>query len=146
MSKDLINKIYEGIVSRYIKPSCVNVSEILNESFDLRDGNPPETFVSFFKINSDTDDNMFINANSCITMTKKLNGIITLLDIEMTLEEINDEEEDIICFREQGLPHCGLVYLVGSLTKIQEAKATLSFLAAKKFRTIKDINSSILTR
>lgn len=143
MSKDLINNnIYEGIASRYIKPSCIENNKILDDSFDLRDGKPPETFVSFFKIDLDEEQNMFIAADSCIVITKKPNGIITLLDIKITLEEINDEDDDIVCFKEQRLPHCGLIYLVKDLTKIQEAKTTLSFLATKKFRRIKDINST----
>lgn len=143
MSKDLTsaNKVSRGMASRYIKPSCIEHDKILNESFDLRDGNPPERFVSFFKIDLDTNEKMFIAANSCITMRKKPNGAIALLDIKITLEEINDEDDDIICFKEQGLPHCGLIYLVRDLTKIQEAKATLSFLAAKNFSIIKDIDS-----
>ncbi len=143
MSKYLINsnKISEGIASRYIKPSCIETDSILNESFDLRDGDPPEIFVSFFKIDSDEDENMFITANSCITINKKPHGAITLLDIKITLEEVNDEGDDIVCFKEQKLPHCGLIYLVKDLTKIQEAKTTLSFLATKKFCRIKDIKS-----
>lgn len=141
MSNDLTieKNILDGILSRYIKPSCIKGDAISNEAFDLRNGKPPETFVSFFKIENNTDENMFINANYCIKFEKKPAGAIILLDVANVLEEVNDEGEDIIKFFEEKLPHCGLIYLVKDTVKVQEAKTTLSYLAKKRFRLIQNI-------
>lgn len=135
------NEILEGIISRYIKPDWINGNDILNVAFDLRDGEPPETFVSFSKIENNTDESMFNNANCCIKFRKKPTGAIILLDVENVLEEVNDGDEDIIKFFEEKLPHCGLVYIVGDTGKVQEAKTTLSYLAKKRFRLIQNIET-----
>ncbi|WP_321919789.1 hypothetical protein [Paraburkholderia tropica] len=66
-------------------------------------------------------------------------GSIALLEIEEALAEVNDEIEPIIGFVEKGLPHCGLVYLTPRQEKIQEAKATLCFLAKNRLSSVKTI-------
>lgn len=80
-----------------------------------------------------------MEAKKIIKIIKKPNGAVTILDVAKALADINDEGQDIIRFVKKGLPHCGLVYLSKSLTKIQEAKTTLSFLASERFRLVKCI-------
>lgn len=142
MSQNLAitSKIDTGTISRYIKPSFMENGKILNEAFDLREWTPPEKFVSFYKVEENDEDKNFILAIDYLSITPKKNGAIILLDIEESLEEVNDEVEDIIAFTEQDLPHCGLIYIdEKNLTKIQEAKTTLSYLASDRFRYIRDI-------
>ncbi len=145
MSQNLtdISRINDGIVSRYIKPSLMKEGKILNEAFDLRDRTPPEEFVSFYKVEKNEINLMFTYALSFIKMTISPNGLITLFNVEEVLESINDEDDDIIAFSEQSLPHCGLEYLTNNLTKILEAKTTLSYLAQQKYSFIKDIEKDI---
>ena len=144
MSQNLTSiSMHSGNVSRYIKPSFIKDGKILNEAFDLRDRTPPEKFVSFYKIEKNEISLMFTSALVFIKMTISPNGLITILDIEEVLEFINDEDKDIIAFSEQSLPHCGLEYLTNNLTKILEAKTTLSYLAQQKYSFIKDIEKDI---
>ncbi len=134
--------LVNGIVSRYVKPLFLgNNFTISPDLFDLRDGKPPEEFVSFFKVNEDNKEKNFSSAIDCLPFTPSLNGAMILLDVEESLEEVNDEEDNIISFTEQRLPHCGLIYLTTNLTKIQEAKTTLSYLATNRFSFIKDIKA-----
>lgn len=145
MSQNLTDssRINDGIVSRYIKPSLIKEGKILNEAFDLRDRTPPEEFVSFYRVEKKEINLMFISALGFIKMNISQNGLITLLDVEEVLENINDEGDDIIAFSEQNLPHCGLEYLTDNLTKIQEAKTTLSYLAQQEYSFIKDIEEDV---
>jgi len=138
-SQIMNNNLIDGIVSRYVKPSFIKNNIISNDLFDLRDMTPPEEFVSFYKVDDIDEDIRFTTAKSCLRMSISQNGAIVLLDIDEVLDEINDEEIDIISFTEQNLPHCGLNYITSSLTKIQEAKTTLSYLASQRFKFIKDI-------
>lgn len=145
MSKSLSvssSKIYYGMASRYVKPSFVESSTILNEAFDLRDRTLPEKFVSFNLLNKSDENSMFHESIHFLKITPKENGAIIILDIKEALEEVNDEIENIIEFIDKILPHCGLVYLSKNLTKIQEAKTTLSYLAKDRFRFIKDIKNN----
>ncbi len=143
MSQSLVtaSNIDEGIVSRYVKPSFMEDGKILNEAFDLRDKKPPEQYVSFYLASESSDKENYTQALSFLRMSPKPSGAITLLDVQEVLEEINDEEDDIITFLEKDLPHCGLVYLSNNITKIQEAKTTLSYLATNKFEYIKNIQN-----
>ena len=143
MSQSLVTtlSVDKGTVSRYVKPSCIEDGKILNEAFDLRDRKPPEKYVSFYLLSTDNQREQFSQAFSLLRMASKPNGGITLLDVEEVLEEINDEEDDIIAFFQKELPHCGLVYLSNNITKIQEAKTTLSYLATNRFEYIKNIQS-----
>jgi len=136
--------IDNGTVSRYIKPSFIRNGCIDLVSFDLRDRKPPEKFVSFHKVDDTDEDLKFISAISYLSFTPKQNGAIILLDVEETLEEVNDEEDDFISFREKDLPHCGMIYHTNDLTKLQEVKTTLSYLALNQFKFVKDINNNLV--
>jgi len=141
MSQSLVSSsnIYKGTISRYIKPSFIENKKILNETFDLRERKPPEEYVSFYLVNKGVENGIFMQAISFLRIKPNPNGAIALLDIQEVLEEINDEDDDIITFVEKKLPHCGLVYLSNNLTKIQEVKTTLSYLATSNFMYIKEI-------
>ncbi|MCK9162668.1 MAG: hypothetical protein RBQ81_01390 [Arcobacteraceae bacterium] len=142
MSKNIVSvvKINEGIVSRYIKPSFVEDNKILNEAFDLRDRTPPEEFVSFYLVKNSDENSMYKEAIKLLPILPKASGVMILLDIKESLEEINDEVEEIINFVDKSLPHCGLVYLTNNRMKIQEAKTTLSYLAKNRFKLVKNIS------
>ncbi len=144
MSNELITTFHlnHGTVSRYAKPSFIGGHTISPVLFDLRDRTPPEKFVSFYKVAEESEEERFISAVNYLTIAPKPNGAIVLLDIKKSLDEVNDEDKDIVSFTEQNLPHCGLMYLTTNLTKIQEAKTTLSYLASERFRLIKHIKYS----
>lgn len=145
MSTDLITNTYliNGIVSRYVKPSFLGDNYTISpELFDLRDGVPPEKFVSFYKVNEDSEEKEFMSAVDCLPFKPSSNGAMILLDVEASLVEVNDEDDDIISFTKQKLPHCGLNYLTNDITKIQEAKTTLSYLASDKYSFVKNIKKS----
>lgn len=141
MSKSLVttSNVEEGTVSRYIKPSFIEDGKILNEAFDLRDRKPPEKYVSFYLVSKNIESDTFIQAMSFLHIVPKQNGAMILLDVQEVLEEVNDEDDELITFKEKGLPHCGLIYLSNNLTKIQEIKTTLSYLATNNFKYIKQI-------
>jgi len=146
MSNEVSKKFVEGILSRYMKPSFVNNEYFIDTvGFDLRERTPPERYVSFYKVEKENDEENYISAISCLKITPKNNGAIILLDVAESLIEVNDEDEDIIHFIEAGLPHCGMSYLTNDLTKIQEAKTTLSFLALNKRKYIRDIDTNYLS-
>jgi len=142
VSKNLVSasKINKGIVSRYIKPSFIEDNKILNAAFDLRDRTPPEEFVSFYLLKNSDEDSMYKKAICLLPILPKKDGAMILLDIKEALEEVNDETEDIINFVEKSLPHCGMIYLTNNLSKIQEAKTTLSYLVKNRFKLIKNIS------
>jgi hypothetical protein len=129
------SNITEGIASRFLKSIWVRgADEVQACAFDLRES-PPEEYVSFFMISGADDEACFSNAFDIIG--KKLtidNGAVALLDIETCLLEVNDEDADIISFREKKLPHCGMYYHTDDLTKITEAKNTLRFLSRERIR------------
>ncbi len=142
MSKNLVSasKINKGNVSRYIKPSFIEDEKILNVAFDLRDRTPPEEFVSFYLLKNSDEDSMYKEAIELLPISPKKDGAMILLDIKEALEEINDEVDEIINFVEKSLPHCGMIYLTNNLSKIQEAKTTLSYLVKNRFKLIKNIS------
>lgn len=105
-----LSSLVDGNVTRYIKPSLFSNNQILISAFDLRDGTPPETYVSFFKVNSLSQLEML--KEGCGYIKKRLrniskNGCIFLLDISECLEEVNDEKKPLIEFKPENLPHCG---------------------------------------
>jgi hypothetical protein len=146
-SKLALIKITSGKASRYIKPRWLVSDNISTEAFDLREGTPPETYVSHFMVEGKDDTDLFKSAYNIIStkITKCHVGTIALLDVPETLALVNDEEEPFIDFIEQGLPHCGLIYVTRSQEDIQEAKATLCFLARKKMRSARDIADNVAT-
>lgn len=144
-NKVLIGKnIAAGSASRYIKPRWVQGGKLSTEAFDLRDGTPPEAYVSHFLVNENSLEENFNSAHTIISkkITDCRKGGVAILEIFEVLAEVNDEAEPFIEFTEQGLPHCGLVYLTAQQEKIQEAKATLCLLAEKKLTSVKSIETS----
>lgn len=143
--KMALRKITTGKASRYIKPRWLVSGNLSTEAFDLREGSPPETYVSHFMVSGNDDTELFKSAYNIIStkITKCHVGAIAILDVPETLAEINDDEEPFIDFIEQGLPHCGLIYVTKSQEDIQEAKATLCFLAQRKIRSAKDIADTL---
>lgn len=133
-----VSAISTGTTSRLIKKSWVNQGSVQAVAFDLRDRTPPELYVSFSMTSGKTDDEHLHCA--CCDLSAKLKGglkgFIALLDVAVCLEEINDEESDIICFRDEILPHCGLYYLTKDLQKIQEVKTAISYLASERLYEI----------
>jgi hypothetical protein len=125
--------IDNGNASRYIKPRWLDTGTLSTEAFDLREGTPPETYVSHFLAEGQSLDEIFKSAYAAIsTRIAKCNkGSIAILDITEALIEVNDEAEPFIKFVEKNLPHCGLVYITPNQQQIQEAKATLCLLAGK---------------
>lgn len=134
----------KGYVSRFLKPSLIDADNSINAAaFDLRDRSPPEVYVSFYEVTGESVNVRFVSGYNSINqkfdVSNKNNAAIVLLDIFECLEEINDEEKDLITFKPQNLPHCGLFYLTTNLVKIQEIKTTLSFLASQNLKRIREI-------
>jgi hypothetical protein len=138
-------KIGVGYASRYIKPRWILNSGISTEAFNLRDGPPPEKYVSHFMADGESNSEIFRHAYQIIS--KKIDrcivGGIAILDVLEALEEVNDEDELLIEFIEQGLPHCGLSFLSKNQQSIQEAKATLCVLAQSKLMMSRQIAAEI---
>ncbi len=146
MSGDLIcGNIDDGHASRYIKPSWIRSGTLSTEAFDLRDGPPPETYVSHFLTEGNLPIERFKVAYDLISQRiKKCDvGSIAVLNISEALIEVNDVTEPFIEFVEKGLPHCGLVYRTTNQQHIQEAKATLCVLATKNLMHAKIIVAEI---
>lgn len=133
--------IVDGNASRLIKNKWF-VREILStEAFDLRDREPPETYVSHILANGNSLDDQFQHSlNELKKRMARVNGFIAIICIDTALREINDEESQIIEYRDQKLPHCGLHYMTDNQQYIQEAKATLCVLASERVRKVDDIN------
>ncbi|MCG9027069.1 hypothetical protein [Laribacter hongkongensis] len=138
MATSITNQITSGSASRYIKKNWLNQKLGVDATaFDLRDCTPPETYVSFYLVKGDDNEAKINSAILEIGKKRSIkNGAITVLEIETCLKEINDEKDELIIFREQGIPHCGLYYLTNDLTKITEIKNTLSFLASECFYVV----------
>ena len=131
--------INKGNASRYIRPAWFKGGKLSTEAFDLREGPPPESYVSHFMV-AGIGIECFTSAYNIISAKIKCEqGSIAMLDIFEALAEVNDEDEPFIKFIEKGLPHCGLIYVTTSQSNIQEVKATLCFLAKKKLMATKDI-------
>ncbi len=137
--------ITSGSASRFIKPGWIKDGRITTEAFDLREGNPPETYVSFFLVNCGSADEQMRSAFSILSkkITKHSKWSISIIEIEDALSEINDEEMPFICFKEKGVPHCGLFYLTNTQEKILEIKATLCLLAKKRLNSAYQLANSV---
>lgn len=137
--------INNGNASRYIKPRWLVSGKLSTQAFDLREGPPPETYVSHFMAEGEVETELFKSAYREIS--QRINicdiGNIAFLDISETLSEVNDDAEPFIEFIEKGLPHCGLIYITTNQQQIQEAKATLCLLAQKKLIPAKAIADQI---
>ncbi len=122
--------ILNGIASRLAKSRWLMNDSVSSEAFDLRDGTPPETYVSFFMCQvthlSQIEAKAVSEIGTRISIRK--GNRIMLIDVAEALDEVNHEAE-IISFLPKGLPHCGLFYLTDDAESIVEAKATLSLLA-----------------
>ncbi len=127
-------EITDGDASRYIKPAWVESGVLSTAAFDLRDGEPPEIYVSHFLAEGLTPFEKFSDAYSSISARiKKCNrGGIALLDIAEVLDAINDDSNALVAFREAGLPHCGLYYLSEMPQDRLEVKAVLCLIASKR--------------
>lgn len=136
--------INSGNASRYIRPAWFKNGTLSTIAFDLRMGPPPEGYVSHF-MTTGIGIECFSSAYKLISKKMAAQvGSIALLDVSEVLTEINDESEPLIKFVEQGLPHCGLIYVTASQSKIQEAKATLCILAKKNMMSTTDIAKALL--
>lgn len=134
--------INTGDVSRFIKKEWCNFPYIDATAFDLRDIEPPETYVSFFLVTGHNKELMLNNAKKKIpTNLICQGGGIIILKIEQCLEAINDEQDDLISFQKEKKSHCGLYYLTDNLQKIVEAKTTLCLLAKDNFFDLLEQNN-----
>lgn len=143
---NLVEKnIIQGDASRYIKPRWLISGKLSTEAFDLREGDPPETYVSHFILTEGSWSEKLKSAHSIISarISKCNAGSIAIIDIEEALDVVNDEAEPFIIFIEKGLPHCGLIYITPDQQKIQEVKATLCFLAGKRMVHAQRIQDAI---
>lgn len=135
----------KGCVSRLIKPSNINGNIVKATAFDLREVTPPETYVSFFKVGEGNKESKYILGYKSIVSAFKNslsnNAAIALISIEECLENINDEDEALIEFKEKMLPHCGLYYLTSNLSKINEIKTTLAYLANINVMKVPEVKS-----
>lgn len=127
-------KINEGDASRYIRPGWVEGGLLSTAAFDLRDGDPPETFVSHFMAQGASAQEKFRHAYALISARIKKcdRGGIALLDVSEVLEEVNDENQALVEFRDAGLPHCGLHYLTADPQDRLEIKTVLCLIATKR--------------
>ncbi len=134
-----------GSASRFIKPRWIINGCITTEAFDLRDGNPPETYVSFFLVERGSADKELRSGYKMLSeiIPECTKWSISIIEIEEALSEINDEDTPFICFKEKGIPHCGLIYLTNAQEKILEIKATLCVLAQKKVNSTRQISNSV---
>jgi len=138
--------IKAGKASRFIKPAWIDAGRITTQAFDLREGNPPEPYVSHFLV-SGVGAEIFVNAHKLISKARTCNnGSIAIIDIAEALSEINEKDEKLIKFFDQKLPHCGLVYLTSSQEEILETKATLCLLAQLNVVSVKSLLSNTAER
>lgn len=137
--------IKDGNASRYIKPRWFKNGVLSTEAFDLREGPPPELYVSHFMATGEAENEVFKSAYDLISqrISTCYLGLITFLDVNEALIEVNDEAEPFIEFVDKKLPHCGLIYKTSKQEKIQEAKATLCVLAGKKITHAKSFASQV---
>lgn len=143
-NSNLDNRIMTaGSASRFIKPSWIKDGRITTEAFDLREGNPPETYVSFFLLEPAPPSEQLRAAYEIlsITISKYSKWSISIIEIEEALREINDGDTPFICFKEKRAPHCGLVYLTDAREIILEIKATLCVLAQRNINSVRQIRS-----
>jgi hypothetical protein len=145
IKKTINTSLKNGNASRYIKPRWLRSGKLSTEAFDLRDGPPPETYVSHFLVDGKNNEEImrsaYLHISSRISLCET--GSIAILNIAEALSEVNDEIENIIDFLEKNLPHCGLIYKTANQPQIQEAKATLCFLASKKLASAQLISQKI---
>lgn len=129
-----------GNAARYIKPSWREGKTLLTQTFDLREGPPPERYVSHYLVDGE-GSKIFNTAYNLISRRlKKCNkGSIAIIDIAEALIEINDEAFDLIKFVDADLPHCGLVFVTTDEQKILEAKTTLCYLAEQMLSHIENL-------
>ena len=144
----MCRELTSGYLARRLKPSWLSKNGnniiISTAAFDLRDGDPPELFVSFYL----TGNCNPIDFSYAFELIKKgyrdsnVSGAICILNIEEALREVNDEQDPIIVFYELiASPHYGLLFTKNKEEKqelIQEAKTTLCFLARKRIQAIKE--------
>jgi hypothetical protein len=136
--------ISSGNASRYIRPTWFNNGFLSTEAFDLRVGPPPESYVSHF-MTKGIGIECFASAYEIISgkIKKCHQGSIAVLNVSEALAEVNDDVDPFIKFVDKGLPHCGLIYVTKDQVQIQEAKATLRFLAQKNIMAGIEIVKSI---
>lgn len=142
---DCRNEVNSGNASRFIKEKWLTHDKKVGPSaFDLRE-TPPETYVSFFLV-SGHDEVSQLDAAYQIMQTKNAfknkPGALVVLKISKCLEEINDEDERIISFKDERIPHCGLHYHTDNDQKVLEAKNTLCFLAIECMRVLENTASN----
>ncbi|MGZ8157545.1 MAG: hypothetical protein ACXWT4_01915 [Methylobacter sp.] len=132
-------EIDSGNASRFIKKKWLNGQIVSPSAFDLRDKTPPETYVSFYLVEGNDHISRLDKACETIqtrTPFKNQPGAVIVLKIKTCLEEINDEAEKIITFKDETVPHCGLHYLTSDIQKVVEAKTVLCLLATECIRRL----------
>lgn len=126
----------EGNASRFLRKKWItDEPRITPAAFDLRERTPPESYVSFFIVDGVSDEDRKLSAINVIGARLDLNqqdGAITILEISECLDKINGEDINLISFRDEALPHCGLYYLSKDAAAILEAKTILCLIAKKK--------------
>ena len=132
--------ISEGRAARYVKPRWRDGKTLSTQAFDLREGDPPETYVSHYLVDNKGNESFKLAYNLISRRLKRCTtGSIAIIDIEEALNEINEEELDFIKFIDADLPHCGLVFVTNDEQKVLEAKTTLCFLAEQMLMYIESL-------
>lgn len=124
-------KITFGTAARLSKPRWIVNGKISEAALHLRDGDPPEKFVSFNHSTSHDKEKIRDEATKILVEKNyeiRRNSRFFYFDINEALKEINYKQE-VISFEEKDMPHCGLVYTSSDSQEIQEAKSTLCLIA-----------------
>lgn len=83
-------KISNGNASRHIKPRWFVADKLSTEAFDLRDGDPPETYVSHTMADGECLDDQFRSAYIGISRRRNCrNGSIAILKVTEALRRVS---------------------------------------------------------
>lgn len=114
---------------RYAKPTSITDGNISHSLFSLRDGTPPEQYLSLFHSSSHDITSQIQDACEYFSNLKfKLKNKSGFIKIDMTLAEqtINkDSNEKKISFKDEGYPHIGLYYHTENIVDIARLYTTL---------------------
>ncbi|MEA5469962.1 hypothetical protein [Spirulina sp. 06S082] len=108
------SEIESGNVARYCKPSSLENGVPDKSAFEKRKG---EQYLSVYRLEffqKQTEKENIAEVRNYmekkIRFNCKSNGSFAVLNIEQSKEYILEELSEIISYKEEGLPHCGLYH------------------------------------
>lgn len=121
------------VVFRYVKPSHISSSSVLEEVFQLRENrSPPEEYLSFYYSSKAGSDEQLAHVKEIMTergFSFKSNGGFLELSCELAKQEVN-KVRNIIDFVKKERPNkIGMHYVSSNIEDVTEAKTLLVFLS-----------------